>query len=70
MTRKPKPLASPDSPSTGKSRFKGLYKRLLVQTGGDEAKAKKIWKKRIKEIDEELDHLEERSSSGHRGDDL
>lgn len=65
MTRKLKDSPSPDSPST---KHKGLYKRLLIQTG-DEQKARHIWKKRIKEIEEELLKQEEKDSNEQRSSD-
>lgn len=61
MTRRKESSFSPSS-------HKGLYKRLVAQTG-DEQKARHIWKKRIKEIEEELlkqeykEDDEERSSN-------
>jgi hypothetical protein len=43
--------------------YQGLLKRLLVQAGGDEQKARHIYKRRVKEIEEELLKEEEKDES-------
>jgi hypothetical protein len=48
--------------------YPSLLKRLIAQTNGDEQKARHIYKRRVKEIEEELLKEEEKDESKSSSD--